>query len=61
MILELKRCFQSLAFKVQNMNHSLGDLVTGLEGRSHVPGAGLSRGIGGDGNGEVRSRAQRLL
>lgn len=55
MILELKRVFQSLAFKVQNMNHSLGDLVTGLEGRSHVPGAGLSIGIGGCGSGEVRS------
>lgn len=32
-ILELKEGFQPLAFKVQNMNHSLGDLVTGLEGR----------------------------
>lgn len=54
MILELKRGFQSLTFKIQNMNHSLGDLVTGLEGRSHVPGAGLSSGIGSSGSGEVR-------
>lgn len=30
MVLELKSGFQSLAFKVQIMNHSLGDLVTGL-------------------------------
>lgn len=30
-ILELKG-FQPLAFKMQTMNHSLGDLVTGLEG-----------------------------
>lgn len=54
MVLELKSGFQSLAFKVQIMNHSLGDLVTGLEGRSHVPGAGLSRRIGGCGSREVR-------
>lgn len=54
MILELKRGFQSLTFKIQNMNHSLEDLVTGLEGRSHVPGAGLSSGIDSSGSGEVR-------
>lgn len=60
MILELKRGCQALAFKVQGMNHSLGDLVTGLEGRSHVPGAGLSRGRGKDRKGEVWLPAPRL-
>jgi hypothetical protein len=35
-VVELKRRFQPSALKALNMNHSFGDLVSGLEGWSHI-------------------------